>query len=163
MPTEPETKPTENTEKLVTVALRKDAIAHLKWLNEEYNIDPSLEGALDKIIALTANAYRQKDKLGLVIKTPKFSSQNQKEEELVVVALPEEIIAHLKWINREYINLSSLDDTLDLIIELAAFIYEKKQAGVISIKQGNSIVNWLKNVLDNLNFTNRNKKSSAPA
>ena len=122
---------------LVTVALRRDAIAHLKWLNEKY-IHSSLEDALDEIIAVAANAYRQKKKLGLIVK-PISTSATSQDEKLVVISLHQKTIAHLKWVHQKYIkkntsDLYSLDDSLDVIISVAAFIYKQRETGVLSIK-----------------------------
>ena len=47
---------------LVTVALRRDVIAHLKWLNEHYMGETSLDDALEKAISLATYVYEQTEK-----------------------------------------------------------------------------------------------------
>lgn len=117
---------------LVAVALRHDAIAHLKWLNEKYIKASSLDDTLDKVISVAADAYRQKDKLGLIIK-PITPSANA--DKTIPVKIRQTAIAHLKWLDEKFIHAPSLDDALDNAISLAAFIYERISKGDIIIKE----------------------------
>lgn len=122
---------TPQTKEYTRVAIKAETVAHLKWLNEEYG-HPSLEGTLEEVICITYAAYYRRHKIGLVIKTPKRKSRN-KDEPLVIVYIPTASIAHLKWLDENYIHAESLDDALDLAIEIAAFIWRNIKNGTLQV------------------------------
>jgi hypothetical protein len=119
---------------LVTVALRRDVIARLKQINEDYVRENSLDDALDRVIALAADTYRQKNKLGLDIDSPQ-QLINEADTDFIEVKLRRLSVSHLKWLDEKYIKAKNLGETLEIVIALAEFIYEQRAEGIIKIQR----------------------------
>ena len=119
---------------LVTVALRRDAIARLKQVNEDYFREKSLDDALDRVIALAADTYRQKNKLELDIDSPQ-QMINEDDQDFIKVKIRKMSVSHLRWLDEKYIKARNLGEALEVVIALAEFIYEQEAKGVIKIQR----------------------------